>query len=104
MFRARLASCTLAAGLLILTGCNTCGPSLRPFHRPQHSDCECSQGVVGAVSGFEGPALLPSDATIMPPPGSTSPPPRIEPVPQAPPVPYAPARPVGLRRLFGQQP
>jgi hypothetical protein len=103
MFRARLASCTLAAGLLALTGCNSCGPGLNLFHR-QHptTDCACSHGtVVGAVSGFEGPALVPGETMT---PGSTIPPPRIDPIPQAPPVPYVPTRPVGLRRLFSQEP
>ena len=101
MFRARLASLTLAAGLLALTGCNSCGPGLNLFHR-QHptTDCSCAHAtVVGAVSGFEGPQLVPSDITMPSP--STTPPPRIVPVPQAPPVPY---QPTGLRRLFDRQP
>jgi hypothetical protein len=102
MYRARLAPFTLAAGLLALTGCNSCGPGLNLFHR-QHptTDCTCSHGAVaGAVSGFEGPALVPGE-TVMPSP-STSPPPRI--VPQANPVPYAPAQATGLRKLFDRQP
>jgi hypothetical protein len=101
MYRARLASFTLAAGLLALTGCNSCSPGLNLFHRSRPtSDCCCSQGgAVGAVSGFEGPALIPSDPAAMP--SSTNPPPRIVPVPQANPVPY---QATGLRRLFDRQP
>jgi hypothetical protein len=54
--------------------------------------------MVGAVSGFEGPALLPGE-TVTPLPSSTTPPPRI--VPQATPVPYTPT---GLRKFFDRQP
>jgi len=105
MFRARLASFTLAAGLLALAGCNCCGPGLNLFQRQPTADCCCGQtAMTGAVTGFEGPALVPSDITMPappPPPGSTTPPPRIVPVPQANPVPY---QPTGLRKLFSNLP
>jgi hypothetical protein len=105
MYPARLASLTLAAGLSVLSGCNSCGPGLNLFHRRPTTDCCCSQtATVGAVSGFDGPALVPSDATIQPPPGSATQPPRIVPVPQADPVPYAPYQKTGLRKLFPNLP
>jgi hypothetical protein len=103
MFRARLASLTLAAGLLALSGCNTCGPGFHLFNRQQHTDCGCSQPcgqpvVVGSAPSFEGPTLVPQDTGAPMP--ATSPPPRIVPVP-ANPVPYTPT---GLRRLFDRTP
>ncbi len=99
MFRARLASLVLAAGFLTLSGCTSSGSGFRPFHR-QNSDCGCcgQTDVVGAVSGFDGPALVPTDVGTPQAVPMTAPPPRIDPIPQAAPVPY---RPTGLRKLFG---
>jgi hypothetical protein len=106
MFRARLASITLAAGLGLASGC--CSLSDHSlFSRFGHRSRPAPETVVGAdvCTGTEGPLMqdygpypvpaAPAPAPVPYPGTGPQPlavPPRLEPQPQAPVVPYQPTR------------
>jgi hypothetical protein len=94
MFRARLASVALAAGIGLVSGCSSDFSLRDMFHHKDSSvcctpDCPTCCGDVGTI---EGPILAPPDAAVVVPPPPIPPvvgAPRLVPAP-ATPMPYTP--------------
>jgi hypothetical protein len=98
MFRARLASLALLAGLGLVSGCSGDFSLHNLFHRGACDTCcppdcpTCYGG--GGLEGLEGPVLPPQNGTVIVPGPTTVPPvagtPRLSPAP-ATPYPYTPS-------------
>lgn len=95
MVRTRLATLTLAGGLLLTSsGCFGLVSSFRSWRYASAPDCTCydvNDANEAVPVGAEGPVLVAPEATFTPPPPTQTPvgpPPRIIPIP-ATPMPWA---------------